>query len=101
MAKQEMGETQYDPYEKDTQRQPSIAELMKHHKRVKANISGEAIPGDAEEEEEEESDETIVPENMTVAELKEALDEAGIEYKSDDKKADLVTLYSDYLADNQ
>lgn len=99
MAKQEMGETQYDPYEKDAQRQPSIAELMKHHKRVNANISGEPIPGDAEEE--EESDETIVPENMTVAELKEALDEAGIEYKSDDKKADLVTLYSDYLADNQ
>lgn len=48
-----------------------------------------------------ENDDTVEPEKMTVAELKAALDEAGIEYSSDDKKADLVVLYSDYLADNQ
>lgn len=95
MAKNE-AETQYDPYAKEPKDgQPSIRDLLNHQKRIDANIRGETLPEDEEEEE------TIVPENMTVAELKAALDEANVEYSSDDKKADLVQLYSDYLADNQ
>lgn len=78
-------------------RQPSLRDQLNASKRINANINGTELP----EQEEEEEEEAIVPENMTVAELKAALDEAGVEYKSDDKKADLVTLYSDWLADNQ
>ena len=48
-----------------------------------------------------ENDDTIEPEKMTVPELKHALDQAGVAYTSDDKKADLVALYSDYLAEQQ
>lgn len=53
------------------------------------------------EEEGEGDGETVEPAKMKVDELKEALDEAGVEYGADAKKAELVQLYSDWLADNQ
>ena len=74
--------------------QPSMKEQLKAQKRIDANISGAEV---ADEEETEE----IIPEKMKVDELKAALDEAGVEYDSDAKKADLVKLYSDWLTDNQ
>jgi len=95
--KNQPAETEYDPYAKDEKPSFSARDLLNHHKRVNANIAGIEY----KEPEEEETEEEIVPEDMTVAELKEALGEAGIEYASDDKKADLVKLYSDYLADQQ
>jgi hypothetical protein len=94
--KNEPAETEYDPYAKDPAPTFSNRDLLNHHKRVNANIAGTEYHEPTEEETEE-----IEPEKLTVAELKEALDEAGIEYTSEDKKADLVKLYSDYLADNQ
>lgn len=48
-----------------------------------------------------ENEDTIEPEKLTVAELKAALDEAGVEYTAEDRKADLVKLYSDWLADQE
>lgn len=83
---------------KDSVKQPSLKEQLAASRRINDNIAGVVRE---EEEEQEEEEEGIVPENMTVAELKAALDEAGVEYKSDDKKADLVQLYSDWLADQQ
>jgi hypothetical protein len=84
---------------KDSVKQPSLKEQLAASRRINDNIAG--VVREEEEEQEEEEEEGIVPENMTVAELKAALDEAGVEYKSDDKKADLVQLYSDWLADQQ
>jgi hypothetical protein len=83
---------------KDSVKQPSLKDQLAASRRINDNIAGRVRE---EEEEQEEEEEGIVPENMTVAELKAALDEAGVEYKSDDKKADLVQLYSDWLADQQ
>lgn len=74
--------------------QPSMKEQLKAQKRIDANISGAEVPDEEETEE-------IIPEKMKVDELKAALDEAGVAYNSDDKKADLVKLYSDWLTDNQ
>lgn len=85
---------------KDSYKQPSIKDQLAASRRINDNING-VVREEQEEQEEEEEEEGIVPENMTVAELKAALDEAGVEYKSDDKKADLVQLYSDWLADQQ
>jgi hypothetical protein len=84
---------------KDSVKQPSLKDQLAASRRINDNIAGRVR--EEEEEQEEEEEEGIVPENMTVAELKAALDEAGVEYKSDDKKADLVQLYSDWLADQQ
>ncbi len=83
---------------KDSVKQPSLKDQLAASRRINDNIAGRVRE---EEEEQEEEEEGIVPENMTMAELKAALDEAGVEYKSDDKKADLVQLYSDWLADQQ
>lgn len=94
--KEDMG-LDYDPYKKESQKQPSVHDLLKQQKKIDRRLND--LP--EEEEQEEEEEEVIEPEKMTVAELKEALDEAGVEYGSDDKKADLVQLYSDYLADQQ
>lgn len=83
----------------DSYNKHSLRDMIANSRRINNNIAGkprrEPPAPDAEEEEEE-----IIPANMTVAELKAALDEAGIAYKSSDKKDDLVQLYSDYLADN-
>lgn len=73
--------------------QPSMKEQLKAQKRIDANISGAELPDDEGEE--------IIPEKMKVDELKAALDEAGVAYDSDAKKADLVKLYSDWLTDHQ
>ena len=73
--------------------QPSMKEQLKAQKRIDANISGAELPDDEGEE--------IIPEKMKVDELKAALDEVGVAYDSDAKKADLVKLYSDWLTDNQ
>lgn len=84
----------------DSYNKHSLRDMIANSRRINNNIAGkphrEPSAPDTEEEEEE-----IIPANMTVAELKTALDEAGIAYKSSDKKDDLVQLYSDYLADDQ
>lgn len=48
-----------------------------------------------------ENDETIEPDKLTKDQLKSALDEAGVEYSTSANKAELVQLYSDWLADQQ
>lgn len=98
-AQEEMG-LDYDPYKKEKEPQFSINELMAQQDKINRRLDGEEVEDD-EEVVEDDEEETIEPEKMTVAELKEALDEVGVEYGSDDKKADLVKLYSDYLADAQ
>lgn len=83
----------------DSYNKHSLRDMIANSRRINNNIAGkphrEPSAPDNEEEEEE-----IIPANMTVPALKAALDEAGIAYKSSDKKDDLVQLYSDYLADN-
>lgn len=64
----------------------SLAELHSDSRKIDA---GE---GSEEEEEEEEEEETSAS-DLTVAELKAALDEAKVEYETGAKKADLVALY--------
>ena len=86
----------YDPYAKEREPQYSMRELLNQQKRIQANIDGVEF-----QEAEEEEEETIDPESMTVAELKAALDEAGVAYESSAKKADLVEAYSAYLAEQQ
>lgn len=81
----------------DNYNKHSLRDMIASSRRINNNIAGKPHrepPAQSAEEEEEE----IIPANMTVAELKAALDEAGIAYKSSDKKDDLVQLYSDYLA---
>lgn len=51
--------------------------------------------GESEEEEEEEEEEQTSAEDLSVAELKAALDEAKVTYAGNAKKADLVKLYND------
>ena len=48
-----------------------------------------------------ENDDTIEPDKLTKDQLKAALDEAGVEYNASANKAELVQLYSDWLADQQ
>lgn len=83
----------------DSYNKHSLRDMIANSRRINNNIVGKphrepSAPSGEEEEEE------IIPANMKVAELKAALDEAGIAYKPSDKKDDLVQLYSDYLADN-
>lgn len=84
---------------KDSVKQPSLKDQLAASRRINDNIAGRVR--EEEEEQEEEEEEGIVPENMTVAELRAALDEAGVMYAVDYRKADLVKLYSDWLADQQ
>jgi len=42
--------------------------------------------------------ETVEPGKLKVAELREALDAAGVDYETDANKARLVELYTDYLS---
>lgn len=65
-------------------------------------VAGPAIPDNYADafplaralvEDEEEAEETDDPNAMTVAQLKAALDEAGVEYPATAKKAALVALY--------
>jgi len=48
--------------------------------------------------EDEDAEETVEPGKMKVAELREALDAAGVDYETDANKARLVELYTDYLS---
>lgn len=50
----------------------------------------------ADEEEEEEEEEETSASDLTVAQLKEALDAAEVEYDKNAKKADLVALYEEH-----
>lgn len=89
--------------ERDADKQDTtVAELKIAAAESEANtgkpdpIDGEEVPvGDAEAAEvaEETEEEEVV--NLTVAELKEALDAAGVEYPSHALKADLQQLYDD------
>ena len=57
------------------------------------NAKGEEAPAPAPTEEEAPDEETEKPlEKLKVAELKELLEKAGVEYEADAKKADLVAL---------
>ena len=67
---------------------PDIAELH-HDTRV---IEGTASPSEEEEEEEEEETDSS---QLTVPQLKEALDDAKVAYPANAKKADLVKLYDE------
>lgn len=57
------------------------------------SAKGEEAPAQTPTEEEAPAEETEKPvEKLKVAELKELLDSAGVEYEADAKKADLVAL---------
>lgn len=58
-------------------------------------VDGEPNSGGSTEEEEEEEEESSAS-DLTVAELKAALDEAEVEYDKNAKKADLVALYEEH-----
>lgn len=66
---------------------PDIAELH-HDTRV--------IEGTAEASEQEEEEEETDSSSLTVPQLKEALDAAGVDYPANAKKADLVALYDEH-----
>lgn len=70
---------------KEVERQPSMRDLLNASKRINNNIAG--IPHDDADDEGGSHNS-----KLKVAELKEALDAAGIAYTADDKKADLVAL---------
>lgn len=91
---------QYDPYKKEKEQQFSIIDLLNNQELINARIEEREPVGIAKEPEEEETEEVDV-ESMTVAELKAALEEVGIDYPASALKADLVQLYSDYLTDAQ
>lgn len=62
--------------------------LLTEQRAIEGKGKLSSAPGGEEEEEEDASD-------LTVAQLKEALDTAKIEYPANAKKADLVKLYED------
>lgn len=72
---------------------PSIKDQLKAQRHIRANIDGTEPPSDTDTEEEEE--EGTNASDLTVAQLKEALDDAGVEYENSAKKADLVALYEE------
>jgi hypothetical protein len=67
------------------------ADISELH-RESRQIEGADVGGEEEEEEEEEASAS----DLTVAELKAALDEAEVEYDKNAKKADLVALYEEH-----
>lgn len=68
----------------------TVEEQEKRAAEGAANPDNDTDMPDPDAEEEVEDDG-----NLTVAQLKEALDEAGIAYSSSDRKADLRALYDD------
>lgn len=60
------------------------------------NRDSRAIDNGGQEEEEEEEESAGA--SLSVAELKEALDEAQVEYKASAKKDELVALYDEHVA---
>lgn len=62
-----------------------VSENLRDSRKIEGSDTG------SEEEEEEETSGA----DLTVAELKAALDEAGVEYEANAKKADLVVLYDE------
>jgi HeH/LEM domain len=78
--------------------QPTIRELLDQQRRIDANINGtefveREVPAPAEEADSGEPD-AIDPNDLTVAQLREALTEAGVEFDGGAKKAELVELYA-------
>lgn len=69
------------------------AQLMRDSRNVDRVIKGEELVD--EEEQEEEGEEAVDPSTLKVAELKEALTEAGVEFDASAKKDVLVQLYID------
>lgn len=69
-----------------------IAELHRDTLAIEGSAAASRTSTEEEEEEEEETDAN----DLTVAQLKEALDEAEVEYAKDAKKADLVALYEEH-----
>ena len=75
--------------------QPDLKDLLRASRKIDDNMNGfdrEAAAQETEEEEEEEAS----TEDLTVAQLKEALDAAKVEYAKDARKADLVALYDEH-----
>lgn len=76
---------------------PTLKEMLASQRRIDHNINGttevEAEETEETEEEEQEEEEETSTSDLTVAQLKEALDAAEIAYPSDARKADLVELY--------
>lgn len=70
------------------------SDVTELHRESRA-IEGAANSGGSEEEEEEE-EETSSAEDLTVAQLKEALEAAEVEIPAGAKKADLVALYEEH-----
>lgn len=81
MAKQEK--------ERDV-RQPSLKEQIEASRRINRNINGEDAPDDEGEE--------LPISKMKVADLRAALDVAGVAYEGDANKARLVELLTEHRA---
>ena len=87
--KQPVPEENTDPVEEEELN----AELPENQEEEVEETTEEEQTEEAQEEEE------AVEEDMTVAELKEALDNAGVEYPSSALKADLRALYIEHVAE--
>lgn len=64
--------------------------------RDSRTVDGEPNSGAATSEEEEEEEEETTASDLTVAQLREALEEAEVEIPANAKKADLVALYEEH-----
>lgn len=77
----------------------NIQELHRDSMAIDGTAAADgSTPGDASTSKD---NDTIVPEEMTVADLKGALDAAGVEYTKDDRKPDLVAKYTAHLASQE
>ena len=76
------------------QRWGGDTDITQLHRDSRA-IDGEPNSGGGEEEEEEEEEETTAS-DLTVAQLREALEGAQVEIPAGSKKADLVALYEEH-----
>ena len=76
--------------------QPDLKDLLKSSRKINDNLNGYDRAAATQETEEEEEEEEASTEDLTVAQLKEALDAANVTYAKDARKADLVALYDEH-----
>ena len=86
--------------QKEKFKQPSLKDQLRASRRINDNILGRER-AEVEEDVDGDDGDTITPEKMTKATLRQHLDEAGIEYSAGDNKDVLVQLLTDHLAEQE